>query len=129
LVSRTLLALFCTERENIRDPQAFVATILRRRWFELLRSRRRTVLTDFDDEETTPFPPSEPNDMALIMDLIRAIEALPNDQKEASLRIFVTGESAKAAASILGGSRSTVDRNKNKARRTLKALLAVYKVD
>ena len=87
------------------------------------RRRRREI--SVEPEEVSEFPAAEqvPTDESLSPRMIRALDALPEGQREAVLMIHVEGLSVAEAADRAGVSRGALKVRAHRGYRALRALL------
>jgi RNA polymerase sigma-70 factor (ECF subfamily) len=103
--------------------RAWLATILRNRFFSL--GRRRKWRADYDQEiiERTLVAPDDPQAVVELEDVRRALAMLPDFQREALILIGAGGMSYDEAAQIAGCPLGTVKSRVRRARDELQAIL------
>jgi RNA polymerase sigma-70 factor (ECF subfamily) len=105
---------------------AWLFTILRNFYYSEYRKRRREV-ADSDGAIATRLAtaPAQNGHMDLL-DLHRALQQLPNDQREALILIGASGLSYEEAASICGCAIGTMKSRVNRARNRLAEILSIH---
>jgi RNA polymerase sigma-70 factor (ECF subfamily) len=103
--------------------RAWLATILRNRFYSL--GRRRKWQADFDQEviERTLVAPDDPQANVELADVRRALSMLPDFQREALILVGAGGMSYEEVAQIAGCPLGTVKSRVRRARDELQALL------
>ena len=88
---------------SIRDPRAYLFTILHNAYVDGLAKRKRgATFVDFDSVVTRLSRPA-PQPAALeLRDLARALAILPHEQRETVLLVGLEGLSYRQAADVLG---------------------------
>jgi RNA polymerase sigma-70 factor (ECF subfamily) len=103
--------------------RAWLATILRNRFYSL--GRRRKWQADYDQEiiERTLVAPDDPDANVELEDVRRALAMLPDFQREALILVGAGGMSYEEVAQIAGCPLGTVKSRVRRARDELQALL------
>ena len=103
--------------------RAWLATILRNRFYSL--GRRRKWQADYDQEaiERTLIAPDDPQAILELEDVRRALAMLPNFQREALILVGAGGMSYEEVAAIAGCPLGTVKSRVRRARDELQARL------
>lgn len=103
--------------------RAWLATILRNRFYSL--GRRRKWQADYDQEiiERTLMAPDDPQAVVELEDVRRALSMLPDFQREALILVGAGGMSYEEVAHIAGCPLGTVKSRVRRARDELQALL------
>jgi RNA polymerase sigma-70 factor (ECF subfamily) len=103
--------------------RAWLATILRNRYYSL--GRRRKWQADYDQEiiERTLVAPDDPQAVVELEDVRRALAMLPDFQREALILVGAGGMSYEEVAQIAGCPLGTVKSRVRRARDELQAIL------
>jgi RNA polymerase sigma-70 factor (ECF subfamily) len=103
--------------------RAWLATILRNRFYSL--GRRRKWQADYDQEiiERTLMAPDDPESSVELEDVRRALAMLPDFQREALILVGAGGMSYEEVAQIAGCPLGTVKSRVRRARDELQAIL------
>ena len=103
--------------------RAWLATILRNRFYSL--GRRRKWHADYDQEviERTLVAPDDPQSVVELEDVRRALAMLPDFQREALILVGAGGMSYEEVAQIAGCPLGTVKSRVRRARDELQAIL------
>lgn len=103
--------------------RAWLATILRNRFYSL--GRRRKWQADYDQEimERTLVAPDDPEAIVELEDVRRALSMLPDFQREALILVGAGGMSYEEVAQIAGCPLGTVKSRVRRARDELQSLL------
>lgn len=103
--------------------RAWLATILRNRFYSL--GRRRKWQADYDQEiiERTLIAPDDPESIVALEDVRRALAMLPDFQREALILVGAGGMSYDEVAQIAGCPLGTVKSRVRRARDELQAIL------
>jgi RNA polymerase sigma-70 factor (ECF subfamily) len=109
--------------------RAWLATILRNRFYSL--GRRRKWQADYDQEimERTLVAPDDPEAIVALEDVRRALAMLPDFQREALILVGAGGMSYEEVAQIAGCPLGTVKSRVRRARDELQAILFCGRMD
>lgn len=104
------------------DLRAWVFTILRNVWLGQIRraGRERRAL---DAQDLSEARPANQADRMELMNLARAMEALPVSYREALMLVGAHGMTTAQAASVVGVAEGTIKARVSRARRALRAAM------
>lgn len=106
---------------NIKDPRAYLFTIMHNLFVDSLAKRRRLrEVIPIDTMENVLRTPARQLDRIEVLETEQAFRTLPDDQKEVLLLIGLEGASYKDAAAILGVPQGTVMSRLSRARQALR---------
>jgi RNA polymerase sigma-70 factor (ECF subfamily) len=106
---------------NIKDPRAYLFTIMHNLFVDFLAKRRRLrEMIPIDTMENVLRSPARQLDRIEVLETERALRRLPGEQKEVLLLIGLEGMSYKDAAAILGVPQGTVMSRLSRARQALR---------
>ena len=103
--------------------KAWLFTILRNEFYSYRRRAWRQETWDAEWAETIPAPPEEQRWSVELSDTVRAMESLPEEQREALMLVGVGGFSYDAAAARSSCAVGTAKSRVARARKALRAML------
>lgn len=104
--------------------KAWVFTIMRNEFYSLKRRSWRNVALDQDEAERTLVAVSDPTAALDLDDLRRALQMLPDEQREALLLVGAAGHSYEDASRMCGCPLGTLKSRVHRARTHLARILA-----
>ena len=103
--------------------RAWIYTILRNQFYTTVRKNARTVSWDPDAAERLLVVPEHQQDRIFVNDVIKALQKIPNDQREALMLVGAGGLSYEEAALVMNCAIGTIKSRISRGRMALSALI------
>lgn len=121
LTSTTFLKFFKAKWQSFENPTAYLYTICRNVIVDHYRSHKQTVSLETLLEQGVDFGATDDSEKRLlIIEILKKVETLPEDQKEVILMQYVQDLDNKTIAQTMGKSESAIKSLAHRALETLR---------